>query len=86
MFENSEANGGKYKAGKFADTVINTLKGSGKKENEVLKQMSDLEIKKSEQAFLDQIYDDPNLSLLDPTTIIDRVMTYRGRFSASYAL
>ena len=86
MFALSETNGWKYKVGSFAKTVIDTLKWEWKKENMWLKQMSDLEIKKDEKAFIDQIYADPKLSLLDPNKLVARVMTYRGRFSASYAL
>jgi hypothetical protein len=71
---------------KLADVVIKTLKWEGDSSSKGLKQMSAEEVRKEEQSLLDQVTEKWHLDLLsNAEQIKENVLTYRGRFSASYA-
>lgn len=75
-----------YKKWELFKTIVTTLKWDAMKWNDQLKVMSQEEIANEEADFLKKVYDDWKLDLLkNPDQIIDRVATYRSRFSASYA-
>jgi len=75
-----------YKAGTLFKNMVDTLKWEWVKGNAGLKQMSDEEIKSQETDVLNKITDGGKLDLLsNADDIKSRVLTYRGRFSASFA-
>lgn len=79
----------KYKPWDFAKLMIDTLKWEWSDQNENLKKMSQREIKAEEQALLKHVFWEEKYDLLDANSqknLMDRMLTYRSRFSSSYAL